>query len=170
MKSRLLIAVCALLLAAPLAAAGETAAGQTETGETTLQEPTAEKTADEKAEKTAAGESFTVKIESMEFCTGIESWAPVGAGKMFPSTVGKIYCFTRVKGAAEPTEIVHVWYLNDEEKARVTLSVRSKYWRTWSSKRMLEQWTGKWRVDVQAADGKLLRSSEFLVESKVEQE
>lgn len=162
MTSRLLIAVCALLLAAPLTAAGETVveittAGEAEAGETTFEE----------AEK-AAEESFTVKIEDMEFCTGIESWAPVGAGKMFPSTVGKIYCFTRVTGAAEPTEIVHVWFLNEEEKARVTLAVRSKYWRTWSSKLILEQWTGKWRVDVQAADGKLLRSSEFLVESKAE--
>jgi hypothetical protein len=165
MTLRLLIAVCVLLLAAPFAAAGQRAVATAAAGQTE-----AEETASGETEKAATDESFTVKIEDMEFCTGIESWSPVGAGKMFPSTVGKVYCFTRVTGAAEPTEIVHVWYLNEEEKARVTLAVRSKYWRTWSSKLILEQWTGKWRVDVQAADGKLLRSSEFLVESKAEQE
>ncbi len=157
---RLLIALCALLLAASPVSAGEA-----ETGQTAAVQAEAGEAA---AEETAAGETVNLKIEAMEFCTGIESWAPVGAGKMFPSTVGKVYCFTRVTGAAEPAEIVHVWYLNDEEKARVTLAVRSKYWRTWSSKLLLEQWTGKWRVDVQAADGKLLRSSEFLVESEAE--
>ena len=143
MTARLLIAACALCVLVSLPAAGETKGGDAE-----------------------AGEAVTLKIEDMEFCTGIESWAPVGTGKEFPATVAKVYCFTRVNGAAESTEIVHVWYFNDEEKARVPLSVKSNSWRTWSSKRILESWTGKWRVDVLAADGKLLRSSEFLVETK----
>jgi hypothetical protein len=117
-----------------------------------------------------AEEYDALKIEDMAFCTGVDSWAPVGAARTFPETVGRVYCFTRVTGAADHTAVTHVWYYADEEKARVTLPVKSRSWRTWSSKLILESWTGRWRVDVLTEDGKLLRSSEFLVESDVERE
>ena len=110
------------------------------------------------------------KVEGMVFCTGVQSWKPVGTAKTFPNTVERIYCFTRVNGAEEPTAVTHVWYYNDEEKARVTLPVKSRSWRTWSSKRILAGWTGRWRVEVLAEDEKLLRSSEFLVETEAETE
>ncbi|HUV37083.1 MAG TPA: DUF2914 domain-containing protein [Patescibacteria group bacterium] len=113
-----------------------------------------------------AEEPATLKVVEIEFCTGIEDRSPVGTGKEFPNTAGRIYCFTRIAGAAGSMTVVHVWYYDDEEKARVTLPVQSKSWRTWSSKRMLRGWTGKWRVEVQDPDGKLLRSSEFLVEAE----
>lgn len=168
MTGRLLIAACVLLCALSPFAGGGDAVGRATPGPLAVGDTTAEGTEEGAAQKPETVSPVTIKIEDMEFCTGIDSWAPVGAGKIFRSTVGKVYCFTRVIGADEPTEIVHVWYFNDEEKARVTLAVRSKNWRTWSSKRLLEYWTGKWRVDVQTADGKLLRSSEFLVESEPE--
>jgi hypothetical protein len=45
----------------------------------------------------------------------------------------------------------------------LNIPVRSSSWRTWSSKRILKEWQGIWRVDILLPGGKLLISKEFLV-------
>jgi hypothetical protein len=47
--------------------------------------------------------------------------------------------------------------------ARVSLRVAGPNWRTWSSKTILPEWTGEWRVDVVGPDGTVLRSVDFTV-------
>jgi hypothetical protein len=98
----------------------------------------------------------------MEFCTGIEDRQPVGATSQFFSEIDRIYCFTRITGAADTMTVQHVWYFGENEKARVALPVRSKSWRTWSSKRMIADWAGVWRVDVVMPDGTVLMKKEFV--------
>ncbi|MCX5752763.1 MAG: DUF2914 domain-containing protein, partial [Candidatus Krumholzibacteria bacterium] len=39
----------------------------------------------------------------------------------------------------------------------------SASWRTWSSKKILPEWQGTWRVDVLAPDGEVLKSGSFAV-------
>jgi hypothetical protein len=111
----------------------------------------------------AAQQPVSVRIGEMTFCTAIEDRGPVGADSVFAGDVGRVFCFTRVAGAADTTAITHVWYHGDEEKARIELPVRSRSWRTWSSKLILESWDGVWRVEVLAPTGRLLISKEFLV-------
>ena len=104
-----------------------------------------------------------VSIQEMVFCRSIEEREPVDTDSLFADTVGQVYCFTRVTGATDTTMIYHVWYHEDEEMARVELTVRSSPWRTWSSKQILKEWDGIWRVDILLQEGRLLRSKEFLV-------
>ncbi|MFK5927351.1 MAG: DUF2914 domain-containing protein [Desulfuromusa sp.] len=80
--------------------------------------------------------------------SAIENQLPVDKIESYPADFGKLYCFTRIVGAQEDTEVTHVWYYQDAELARVTLPVRSSDWRTYSSKRFLPQWAGQWRVVV----------------------
>ena len=80
--------------------------------------------------------------------SAIENQMPVDRIETYQADFGKLYCFTRIVGALGDTEITHVWYFQDDELARVTLPVRSADWRTYSSKRFLPQWVGKWRVVV----------------------
>jgi hypothetical protein len=61
-----------------------------------------------------------------------------------------------VVGAEEDTWITHVWYFENKELARVRLDVSSSDWRTWSSKRIMPQWKGLWRVEVLDATGQPL--------------
>lgn len=110
----------------------------------------------------------TVEVKEMVFCPSIEERVPAQPDSIFYGTVEKVYCYTRIIGAADTTSIFHVWYHDEVEKARVELTVRSADWRTWSSKKILESWTGIWRVDVLLEDGKLIRSKEFLVKPTVE--
>ncbi|MCD6186931.1 MAG: DUF2914 domain-containing protein [Desulfuromusa sp.] len=78
--------------------------------------------------------------------TAIENQMPVDQIESYRADFGKLYCFTRIVGAQEDTVITHVWYYQDNELARVPLSIRSSNWRTYSSKRVLPQWVGEWKV------------------------
>ena len=70
----------------------------------------------------------------------------------------------QIVGAQEDTEITHVWYYQDSELARVTLPVRSSNWRTYSSKRFLPQWAGKWVVVVLDEEQNEIATIPFLLE------
>jgi hypothetical protein len=97
-------------------------------------------------------------------CTSVEDREPVGAGQTFSSQVEKLYCHTLVEGAQEPTSVTHVWYYGEEEMAEVTLLVNSPHWRTWSSKRIIDSWTGDWQVQVLSERGDVLTAISFQIQ------
>lgn len=82
----------------------------------------------------------------------------------FAPDVEKIFCLTRIQGLEAPTTVTHAWYHEGEAMARVSLNVGSADWRTWSSKRILPAWTGRWEVKVLDETGKVLHTSEFVIE------
>ena len=89
--------------------------------------------------------------------------APVDAGDSFPASVGKLFCFSRMVGAQSPTEVTHVWYFGDVERAQVKLPVQAGQWRTWSSKIIQPHEVGQWFVDVIGPGGKVLQTLQFKV-------
>jgi len=103
-------------------------------------------------------------VEEFSFCAGISELTPVSVADTFPSDIYSVYCFTRITGAADTTTIVHSWYHQDTRVARVELAVKSARWRTYSSKRMMPEWRGQWRVDVTTLDGSTVASKRFLLE------
>jgi hypothetical protein len=105
-----------------------------------------------------------IAIKEGVMATTIENRLPHGVGKQFPATVGMLYCFTTVGGAEVDTSISHTWYYQDKEMAKVVLPVRSILWRTWSSKTILPEWKGNWKVAVTAEDGILLETIPFTIE------
>ena len=105
----------------------------------------------------------SINIQEMVFCRSIEDREPVEPDSLFNDTVGQIYCYTKVTSVTDTTSIFHVWFHENEEKAKVELVIGSSPWRTWSSKLILKEWTGIWRVDIQLPNGRLIRSKEFLV-------
>lgn len=97
-----------------------------------------------------------LNVEDASITTKIVKRAPIDSLNTVPVDVDKLYCFTRITGATEDTWITHVWYCEDKELARVRLPVNSLNWRTWSSKRVLPQWKGAWRVEVLDNEGQTL--------------
>jgi hypothetical protein len=110
----------------------------------------------------ASAQEDSLTVEKMIFCTGIEDRTPVGESTQFFESAERIYCYSRINGAADTLDVTHVWFYGDEEKARVDLTVKSASWRTWSSKKMLPAWTGAWRVDILGPGGEVLLSREFV--------
>jgi len=114
--------------------------------------------AQEPAEKAAPFE-----VAEAVIATGVVEREPVGVGTEFPATVGTLYFYTIFTGEFDEARVEHVWLHEDKEMARVPLTVRGPRWRTWSSKSILPEWTGRWTVRVEGADGTVLRSTEFTV-------
>lgn len=88
---------------------------------------------------------------------------PLEDGAAFYPAMGPVYYFTEVKGADTPTHITHIWYYEGQQMAQIPLSVDGPRWRTWSSKQILQDWTGSWRVEAVDADGHVLSSQTFEV-------
>ena len=108
-----------------------------------------------------AGKSLAIDVADAVITTAVVDREPVDTVEVFPVQNGKLYCFTRILGAKEPTTVYHLWYREEQLMSRVALPVKSSSWRTWSAKNLLEDWPGDWRIDVQDAYGNLLRTLKF---------
>lgn len=93
--------------------------------------------------------------------TAIVDREPVNDGAAFSPAMGPVYYFTEVQGAHNHTHITHVWYYEGRQMAQIPLSVAGPRWRTWSSKQILQDWTGSWKVEAVDADGNVLSSQTF---------
>ena len=119
--------------------------------------------AEEKTQISAEAEDV-ITIEHGAIATTIETRIPQRTAQSFPATVGKLYCFTKVAGAKTETSITHTWYYQDKKMAEVVLPIRSLYWRTWSSKKIIPEWKGHWKVEITSKDGTLLKTITFTIE------
>jgi Protein of unknown function (DUF2914) len=102
-----------------------------------------------------------VDVQEAVICKGVENRAPVEPGETFESSVGRLYCFTRIAGANRETLVHHVWYPPGRNPHDQPLPVKSASWRTWSEKTVPAGWTGQWRVEVTAEDGTVLKTLVF---------
>jgi hypothetical protein len=103
-------------------------------------------------------------LEEIQFYTGVEDRQPSGVGSVFPEDLGKLYCFTKIGGAEGTTYVYHVWYFAGKEITRVKLPVKSKHWRTWSSKN-LHVGSGYGYVEVVSESGDILGRAEFKIQA-----
>ena len=94
-------------------------------------------------------------------CLKISSLKCLGNNTQFPSDAGKLFCFTRIAGALNPTSVTHVWYFGAEERWRVSLAVKSSNWRTYSSKTIRSQEIGGWSVEILDPQGETLGLYKF---------
>jgi hypothetical protein len=109
-------------------------------------------------------QGIELRVADGTITSAIKNQLPVDSVESYRADFGKLFCFTRIMGAQEDTEVTHVWYYQDAELARVTLPVRSSDWRTYSSKRFLPQWAGQWRVAVLDVEGNEIATIPFLLE------
>jgi len=77
---------------------------------------------------------------------------------------GPIYFFTRVV-AERPTTVQHRWYVGDQLRQSVMLSIQPNGagYRTYSRTTIAPERAGQWRVELRSEDGGLLREERFTV-------
>ena len=112
----------------------------------------------------AAQKQSGLVLEQIQFYTAVEDRQPLGVGTVFPEGLDKLYCFTKIGGAEGKTYVYHVWYFGDKEIARVKLPVKSKSWRTWSSKN-LHMGLGFGYVEIVSESGDILGRAEFKIQA-----
>jgi hypothetical protein len=110
-----------------------------------------------------AQEIALLVVSEASICLDVVDRQPVGAGDSFEASVGKLYCFTKITGAQGLTQISHAWYYGDTQRAKVTLSVGSSSWRTYSSKIIQPHEIGDWRVDVLGPGDEILQTLRFTI-------
>jgi hypothetical protein len=113
---------------------------------------------------TQSEETDGLMVSESAIATEIENLTPLGEADSFPSSVSKLYAFSKITGATEDTIIKHLWYYEDTLMAEVPLAVKSPSWRTYSSKEILRIWKGQWRVDITTEDGTVLDTLTFVIE------
>ncbi|PLX66380.1 MAG: DUF2914 domain-containing protein [Denitrovibrio sp.] len=95
--------------------------------------------------------------------TDMQNREPVGSATEFKSSVGRVFCFTEIETDKYPTEVTHIWIHDKNIEAEIKLPVKSPKWRTYSSKAILEEWTGNWKVEVYSENGELIDSIDFKI-------
>ena len=108
-----------------------------------------------------AQESNKLEVVAAAISKNVVEREAVDVGNRFSSLTPRLYCFTKVVGANQPTEVVHVWRYSDVERARISLAVKAASWRTYSSKAIQPHEIGPWRVDVLDTSGNLLETINF---------
>jgi len=102
-------------------------------------------------------------IQMAVICEKVESLTPGGIREAYPSTIGNLFCFAHLTEIPSEETIYHVWYYGRKEIAKVGLSVSPPQWRTWSSKIILPDWKGDWKVEIVLGDH-ILKTLSFIIE------
>lgn len=108
--------------------------------------------------------SQALEVVEAAITTGVVDHLPIDSVESYTVNAGKLYCFTRVLGAAGRDKVIHVWRREGQEMARVELPLRNDDFRTWSVKTLLPSWSGKWQVDVVDDAGTVLLSLPFVLQ------
>ncbi|MGD9809385.1 MAG: DUF2914 domain-containing protein [Deferribacterales bacterium] len=102
-------------------------------------------------------------VSRITMTTGVENIEPIDSATEFKNDVGRVFCFTEIATDKYPTEVTHIWIYEKNIEAEIKLPVKSPKWRTYSSKAILPEWSGNWKVEVYAEDGKLIDSVDFKI-------
>ena len=106
-------------------------------------------------------QASALSVEDSTICTGVANREAVDPGTSFAVSAGRLYCFSKIAGIQDSTEIVHVWYFGETERARTSLGVNPPAWRTYSSKIIQAHEVGSWRVEILDGSGNLLETLKF---------
>ena len=107
-----------------------------------------------------------VTIDKMAVGTAVQDRELLGEAASFDVSMGRLYCWTRVKAETVPTAVKHVWYLGDKKVAEIDLNINYPRTRTWSSKSIR---VGDWKVEAVTDAGEILQTVTFTVANNVEQ-
>ena len=110
-----------------------------------------------------SAEMELLKVQEFAFCEKVEEREPVSTGEEFSSDIGRVYLWTSIYGAEQPTTIKHIWYYENNKMNEVPLSIKYKRTRTWSYKNIMPEWTGDWHVDVVDEKGNVLKKLSFKI-------
>ena len=129
-------------------------------------EPAASEEAPPPAAKAPSTEApaSALSADPIVICRSVEDRTPSGEGISFPSDAGQLYCFTNIRGAKDPVQIYHRWYVGDRLATEIPIQVKAATWRCWSVKSILPSWSGTCRVDVATDAGDVIATTSFTLE------
>jgi hypothetical protein len=106
--------------------------------------------------------SSALEVVEAAMCRDVQNKQPVEIQDSFPADVGKVWCWSKISSGQDDV-IKHIYYYRNSEMAEVELPIRSQSFRTYSSKRILPEWTGLWHVEIVDSEGNILQRLSFSV-------
>jgi len=103
----------------------------------------------------------TDRVARAIFTTAIVDREPVDTLETFSTDISRVFFFTDLRGLSGQI-VTHRWEYNGRLMAEITFKVGSGVrWRVHSSKNLLPEWTGTWKVIVNNESGEALHTSVF---------
>lgn len=94
------------------------------------------------------------------FTSGIQNREPTDTVTTLSNDKDKIYFFSELRGLGGKI-ITHRWEYQGRVMSEIKFDVGGPRWRVWSSKTLLPQWTGEWRVSIIDSEGNVLETASF---------
>ena len=94
------------------------------------------------------------------FTTGVSGREPIDTVTALGASARKVCFFTDIRNCTGDA-VTHRWIYRGRTMAEVKLSIGGPRWRTWSSKKLLPEWSGRWSVEVVDAAGTVLLPRSF---------
>ncbi len=113
-----------------------------------------------------SGDLMELKVKELHVGTGfdISTRKIEGEADRLPSACGKLWCYTIITGASNETFIRHVYYFKGRQVGDVKLDVKFPVFSTFSSKTVLPEWKGEWKVKVIDFDGRVIGEKTFTLD------
>lgn len=110
----------------------------------------------------ADGQDKPILVQGVT-CEGVKDHAPLNAGVVFPTSVGKVLCFTSFDPVPLKSVIYHNWFHRDELSNKQRLTLQTPRWSCFSSIQLRESDKGPWRVEITDSTGRVLRVLRFSI-------
>lgn len=94
------------------------------------------------------------------FTSEIQNREPTDTITTLSNDKNKIYFFSELTGLGGQ-KVTHRWEYQGKTMGEVTFNVGGPRWRVWSSKTLLPQWTGEWRVTIIDGSGNKVGEGTF---------
>jgi len=112
----------------------------------------------------AMSQSSPFTVARLVVCESVQNRSPVNVTDVFPAGTETVFCFLEARDIQETTEVNMVWYHEEQEVARVPLSIgQGARWRTYTSKKTMDQ-KGNWKVYLLDSADNTLASVQFVLE------
>jgi hypothetical protein len=111
----------------------------------------------------AAPQSTGLVLGESTVCEEVRNGIPEQAAVAFSVDLKRVYCYTDFKRVPEKSFAYHNWYLRDNLKASIKLTVRPPRWSTYSSIQLRDSDKGPWRVEITDEEGIILKTLRFSV-------
>lgn len=94
------------------------------------------------------------------FTSAVQNREPTDTITSLSNDKNKIYFYSELTGLGGQS-VTHRWEYQGKTIAEVKFNVGGPRWRVWSSKTLLPQWTGEWRVSVIDGNGNKVGEATF---------
>lgn len=112
----------------------------------------------------AQSPSGPFEVARLVVCADVQDRSPVDIRDVFPAETQRVFCFLEARDIQTTTDVKMVWYHEESELARVSLTVgQGPRWRTYSSKQIMGR-SGNWKVYLLDSADNTLASVQFAIE------